>query len=350
MVTIKDIAKRLNLSYSTVSRALNSSSLVNEKTMKRIQEEAKRMGYTPNALARGLVLKKSGIIGMIIPDITNPFFPALARGAEDRAVDRGYNLLVCNTDWNIKLETRHLRLIQEKKVDGLILSSINLENKYLETIIQKGYPLVFVSRVYPGVDVNFVGMDTHYGGYLAGKHLVELGHRNIAFIGGKFNIGSVQGRFSGFLKALREAGIEFNPSLAVEGEFNIESGYARALELFKYNFKSGGKITAVFAANDLVAIGVMKAVRELGLSVPDDVSVIGYDDIFVSSIPGVELTTVFQEKRKMGELAVDLLLDEIDSSFGGDGRTGGIRKKVKRKKIILKPRLIVRKTTAKRKG
>ncbi len=340
MVTIKDIAKKLNLSYSTVSRALNSSSLVNEKTMKRIQEEARKMGYTPNALARGLVLKKSGIIGMIIPDITNPFFPALARGAEDRAVERGYNLLVCNTDWNIKLETRHLKLIQEKKVDGLILSSINLENKYLETIIERGYPLVFVSRVYPGVDVNFVGMDTHYGGYLAGKHLVELGHRKIAFIGGKFSIGSVQGRFLGFLKALKESGVEFDRSLAIEGEFNIESGYTRALELFSSN----ERITAVFAANDLVAIGVMKAVRELGLSVPEDVSVVGYDDIFVASIPGVELTTVFQEKRRMGELAVDMLLDEINSSLD-DKRHGG---KAKKKRVILKPRLIVRKTTARR--
>ncbi len=344
MVTIKDIAKKLNLSYSTVSRALNSSSLVNEKTMKRIQEEARKMGYTPNALARGLVLKKSGIIGMIIPDITNPFFPALARGAEDRAVEQGYNLLVCNTDWNISLETRHLKLIEEKKVDGLILSSINLENKYLETIIEKGYPLVFVSRLYPGVDANFVGMDTRHGGYLAGRHLVELGHKNIAFIGGKFSIGSVQGRFLGFLKALKEAGIEFDSSLAVEGEFNIESGYAKALELFKSN----RDITAVFAANDLVAIGVMKAVRELGLSVPDDVSVIGYDDIFISSIPGVELTTVFQEKRKMGELAVDLLLDEIKSSFGESGRSRGVEGKSKKKKIILKPRLVVRKTTGER--
>ncbi len=341
MVTIKDIAKRLNLSYSTVSRALNSSSLVNEKTMRRIQEEARKLGYTPNALARGLVLKKSGIIGMIIPDITNPFFPALARGAEDRAVERGYNLLVCNTDWNIELETRHLKLIQEKKVDGLILSSINLENKYLETIIERGYPLVFVSRVYPGVDVNFVGMDTHYGGYLAGKHLVELGHREIAFVGGKFSIGSVQGRFLGFLKALKEAGIEFNSSLAVEGEFNIESGYEKAIGLFRSN----RQITAVFAANDLVAVGVIKAVRELGLSVPEDVSVIGYDDIFISSIPGIELTTVFQEKRKMGELAVDLLLDEIEASM-----EGGLRKAKRKRRIILKPRLVIRKTTAKRRG
>ncbi|NOY10471.1 MAG: LacI family transcriptional regulator [Spirochaetes bacterium] len=332
MVTIKDIARKLNLSYSTVSRALNSSSLVNDKTMRVIKEEAERMGYMPNALARGLVLQKSGIIGMIIPDITNPFFPALARGAEDAALARGYNLLVCNSDWNIALETRHVKLIEEKKVDGLILASINLQNEYLEKVIEREYPLVFVSRLYPGVNVSFVGVDTEYGGYLAGRHLAGLGHRKVAFVGGSFNVRSVQGRYKGFIKALAEYGIEFDKSLAIEGEFNIESGYQKVLTLLKERTD----ITGIFAANDLVAVGIIRAARELGYSIPGDLSIIGYDDIFLSSLPGIELTTIFQEKRRMGELAVKLLLDEIN---------GKKHLKKKKKRIILTPRLIVRKTT-----
>ena len=332
MVTIKDIAKRLNLSYSTVSRALNSSSLVNSKTMKLIKEEAKRMGYTPNALARGLVLQKSGIIGMVIPDITNPFFPAIARGAEDEASERGYNLLICNSDWNVDMETRHLSLIEERKVEGLILSSINVQNKYLEKIIDQGYPLVFISRVYPGVNVNFVGVDTEYGGYLAGKHLAELGHRRMAFIGGSFNVDSVQGRYKGFRKALDENGIAFDEANAIEGEFNIESGYEKALTLLK----NKGKVTGIFAANGLIAVGVIRAAREFGYLIPEELSIIGYDDIFLASLPGIELTTIFQEKRNMGKLAAQLLLDEIE--------TGKDLKKDK-KRIILTPRLIVRKTT-----
>ncbi len=333
MVTIKDIAKKLNLSYSTVSRALNSSTLVNEKTMKLIQEEAKKMGYTPNALARGLVLKKSGIIGMIIPDITNPFFPALARGAEDAAVKRGYNLLICNTDWNIKLETRHLKLIEERKVDGFVLSSINVENRYLEKLVERDYPLVFVSRIYPGILANFVGTDTEHGGYLAGKHLAELGHREMAFVGGKFKVGSVQGRYLGFLEALKEKGIEVRGDRVIEGEFTVESGYKMALQLLKRD----RRVTGIFAANDLLAVGVMKAARELGYRIPTDISIVGYDDIFISSLPGIELTTVFQEKRKLGELAVNMLLDDIQGKENGKKST---------KKIVLSPKLIVRKTTA----
>ena len=335
MVTIKDIARKLNLSYSTVSRALNSSSLVNSRTMKLIKDEAKRMGYTPNALARGLVLQKSGIVGMVIPDITNPFFPAIARGAEDEACRRGYNLLVCNSDWNVDMETHHLKLIKEKKVEGLILSSINVQNEYLEKIIEQGYPLVFISRVYPGVDVNFVGVDTEYGGYLAGKYLAELGHREVAFIGGSFNVNSVQGRYKGFRKALSKYGINFNESYAIEGEFNIKSGYEKALNLLKRR----GTVTGIFAANDLIAVGVIRAARELGYLIPEEISIIGYDDIFLASLPGIELTTVFQEKRKMGELAAKLLLDEIDGEK--DLKKG-------KKRIILTPRLIVRKTTSPR--
>ncbi len=332
MVTIKDIARKLNLSYSTVSLALNSSPLVNKDTAKKVREAALDIGYQPNALARGLVLNKSAIIGIIVPDVTNPFFAAVARGAEEATVEKGYNLLICNTEWKTELESCHLRLIQEKKVDGLILASINNKNQVLEEIIAQAFPLVFISSSYPNTDLNFVGMDSEHGGYLAGKHLTELDHKKIAFIGGKFNSESVESRYHGFLKALKESNLAYDDSPTLMGDFSIESGYSSALELFE----QFPRVTAAFAADDLIAIGILKACREKGIKIPQDFSIVGYDDIFIASLPGIELTTVFQEKRLMGKMAANLLLDQLIFKKSP---------KKEKKKIILTPRLVVRKTT-----
>ena len=333
MVTIKDIARELNLSYATVSLALNDSPLVNKETAKKVKEATRKMGYRPNAMARGLVLHRSGIIGIIVPDISNPFFASIARGAEEAAGKRGSNLLICNTDWRNELESQHLRLIQEKKVDGLIIVSIDSKNQILEELIGQNWPLVFASSSYPSTGLSFVGVDSLRGGYLVGRHLADLGHTKIAFVGGMLNSESVRSRYSGFRKALEERDIDFNEALTLEGPFSIESGYKNASVLMK---KFPG-VTAAFAADDLIAIGMIKAFKELGVSVPDKFSIVGYDDIFISELPGIELTTVFQEKQLMGKLAADLLLDQIDTneqSFSEQKRI-----------IRLSPRLIVRNTT-----
>jgi len=330
MVTIKDIAKKLNLSYSTVSLALNASPMVSKNTMRRVKEAAKQMGYKPNALARALVLKRSGIIGIIVPDITNPFFSSIAFGAEQAAYKRGYNLLICNTEWDDELESYHLALVIEKKIDGLLVASINKKNKILEDIIKEDLPLVFVSSPYPNAQCSFVGIDTELGGYLAGKHLVELGHRKIVFVGGTFNSFSVQQRFTGFKKALEEQKIPFNDEYILVGNFNIESGYKNGIKLLK----EYSQVTAAMAADDLIAVGILKAMRERGVRVPQDFSLVGFDDIFIASLPGIDLTTVFQEKKLMGELAMNILLDRLNSC--GESK----------KNIILSPRLVVRKTTS----
>jgi len=333
MVTIKDIARELNLSYATVSLALNDSPLVKKETAKKVKEVTQKMGYRPNAIARGLVLQRSGIIGIIVPEISNPFFASIARGAEEAAVKRGFNLLICNTDWRKELESQHLRLIQEKKVDGLIIVSIDSKNRVLEELIAQNWPLVFTSSSYPSTDLSFVGVDSLRGGYLVGKHLADLGHTKIAFVGGMLNSESVRSRYSGFKKALEERDIDFDEALTLEGTFSIESGYRNASVLMK---KFPG-VTAAFAADDLIAIGMIKAFAEKGVPVPEKFSIVGYDDIFISELPGIELTTVFQEKQLMGKLAADLLLDQIDT----DKQSLSEQKRI----IRLSPRLIVRKTT-----
>ncbi|RKX74379.1 MAG: LacI family transcriptional regulator [Spirochaetes bacterium] len=333
MVTIKDIAKELNLSYSTVSLALNASPMVSKTTMRRVKEAAREMGYKPNAMARALVLKRSGIIGIIVPDITNPFFSSVAFGAEQAAHKRGYNLLICNTEWNDELESHHLTLIVEKKIDGLLIASVNKKNHLLEGIIKQDLPLVFISSAYPSARCNFVGIDAEPGGYLVGKHLTDLGHREIAFVGGKFNSFSVQRRYAGFIKALADQKIAFNKEYTLSGEFSIESGYENGIKLLK----KFPKVTATMAADDLIAVGMLKAMLERGIRVPQDFSIVGFDDIFIASLPGIELTTVFQEKKLMGELAMNILLDELNS--GGDSKR-------EKKSIVLSPRLVIRNTTA----
>jgi LacI family transcriptional regulator len=333
MVTIKDIAKKLNLSYATVSLALNASPLVRKETARKVRETADRMGYQPNAIARGLVLQRSAIIGIIVPDVSNPFFAALARGAEEAAVEGGFNLLICNTEWDNDLESRHLRLVQERKVDGLVIVSVNYKNKVLETLIEQKQPLVFASSSYPNAKLSFVGVDSEKGGYLAGSHLVELGHRKICFVGGRFNSESVQSRYRGFQQALKENGIDYNDSSTMVGDFSIESGYYNAMKLIKI----GLPVTAAFAADDLIAIGMIKAFKERGIEIPARFSIVGYDDIFISALPGIELTTVFQEKRLMGKLAAGLLIEILTEEAEAAN--------VESRKIILPPKLMVRKTT-----
>lgn len=333
MVTIKDIAGKLNLSFATVSLAMNDSSLVNRETARRVKQMARKMGYQPNAMARGLVLQRSAIIGIIVPDISNPFFAALARGAEEAAVEQGFNLLICNTEWRDELESRHLRLIQERKVDGLIIASVNRENRVLEELIAQNQPLVFASSSYPSADLHFVGVDSKQGGRLVGKHLTELGHRSIAFVGGRFNSESVLSRFSGFKAILKERRISYDDSLTCEGDFSIESGYDNARLLIR----DGLPVTAAFAADDLIAIGMLKACKEQEVRVPEEFSVVGYDDIFISALPGIELTTIFQEKRLMGRLATELLLDILAGNKTPPEEEP--------RKILLQPKLIVRNTT-----
>ncbi|MCP4398047.1 MAG: LacI family transcriptional regulator [bacterium] len=329
--TIKDIAKKLQLSPATISLALNSSPLVNTKTMQRVKRAAEEMGYRPNAVARSLVLKKRHILGIIIPDITNAFFSAIVSGAEKAANAGGYNLLICDTNWSNELESRHLNLIFEESIDGIIMAYWNKENQILEHLLERNYPLVFVSSAHPHQHAHFVGADTEQGGYLAAKHLLELGHRDIAFIGGALKSESIQRRYAGFLKAFEEHQFSFQADLMYEGEFSVESGYKNGVRLLQ----EVPHITGILAADDLIAIGVLKAAAELGRQVPEELSLVGFDDIAAAAFPGINLTTVFQEKYLMGHLAVEMLLEQLEPK----------KNVAKKKRVVLPIALKIRKTT-----
>lgn len=331
MVTIKDIARELNVSYATVSLALNDSPLVGEKTRERIKRKAEELGYIPNASARALVLQKTKIVGFILPDIRNPFFAELSRGAEEVAKEHGYNLLICNTDWDNELESLHLQLVEQRKIDGILMASSNVRNRVLERIIGKHLPIVFVSSAYPGTPVPVIGTDSHRGGYLAGKHLIELGHRNLTVVGGRFNSQSIKRRYEGFLEAIGVLPASEIQVKTTEGEFSIESGYRIGKLLLRRRSKS----TGIFALDDLIGVGLLKAFRESGVDVPGEISIVGFDDIFLADLPGIELTTVHQEKLLMGRKAMEVLLARLLSSNEATGTAD----------VSFAPSLVVRKTT-----
>ncbi|MCK5675332.1 MAG: LacI family DNA-binding transcriptional regulator [Spirochaetales bacterium] len=331
MVTIKDIARELNLSYSSISLALNDDPRIKKETRERVKLKAEEMGYQRNAQARALVMNKSEMIGFILPDIENPFFASLIRGAEELAFEKGFNLVICNTNWDNELEAKHLNLVIERKIDGILLVSCNEPNPTLERVLSLKLPLVFVSSPYPEAEANFVGTDSEHGGYLAAKHLLDLGHREFVVIGGQFNSEAIIQRFNGYKRALNDYNIILNKDDVILGDFSVNSGFKSIKNLLKRN----RKFTAILAFDDLIAIGVLNGIKESGLSIPQDISVIGFDNIEASSFKGIDLTTISMDKSSMGRLAVEILLEDLNCK----------NKQCDINNIVLDQELIIRQST-----
>lgn len=328
-VTIKDIATEVGISYATVSRALNDKPGVKNDIRLRILTVAKQMGYYPNAVARSLVTRETRTIALVIPDITNPFFPEVARGVEDAATRAGYNVFLCNTNWDMVKELSFLELFKSRRIDGLILASSSDESAIIDEFVMTNAALVILNSFDREFACHRVVTDNVRGGYLAGKHLLGLGHRRIGFIGGLPTARSTIDRYVGFCMALEETGLDVDQSLARYGSFTWESGLGNTMDLLNKREKP----TAIFAANDLMALGVIQAADELGLEIPKDLAVIGFDDIVFSSYPRVHLTTIAQPKQLIGETAAKMIIDELH--FG--------RKQVKQN-VVLEPDLVVRKS------
>ncbi|MCY6482913.1 LacI family DNA-binding transcriptional regulator [Clostridium aestuarii] len=324
--TIKDIAKELNISIATVSKALNDSYDISDKTKDKVRKTAKKMNYKPNAIAQGLVTNKTNTIGLIIPDITNPFYPEIARGVEEKLNEHGYNVFLCNSNWEVKREKKYIDLLISKQVDGIILAHSGMKSWSLENI---DIPIVSVATKSGYKEENFVVIDDKKGGYLATKHLLENAYKKIMFIGGQNSIETNRMRLEGYKLALTEEGIELDETLIKNGDFTRESGYT----LIKNSLKKGIIPTGVFAGTDMLALGVMQAVREYGLNIPEDIGVIGFDDISFAQLPEISLTTIAQPKYNMGVIAAKTILDKINNKEVDN--------------TVLNPELILRKTTRK---
>ncbi len=324
--TIKDVAELAEVHPSTVSRVINGNPRISEKTKNRVLLIIKKLGYTPNAIARGLKTKRTHTLGMLIPDITNPFFAEIARGVEDAANKNSFNVILCNTDDKLKKERTYLDILKEKRVDGLILGTAHTKDDSILELEKNNFPYILVSRNIEELDKNCIIIDDVVGGIMATEYLIRLGHRRIAHITGPLKVRAAIDRVDGYKNALKKYHIEYKEELIEEGDFRIKSGY-QAMKKF---LDLPEPPTAIFAANDLLALGAMQAIQKMKFHIPEDFSIIGFDDIRVSSFVYPPLTTIRQPMLEMGILAVKMLLKIIEEG------------EFNQRRIILQPKLIIR--------
>ena len=307
MATMKDVARKANVSVTTVSHVLNGSRFVSDEARGRVLDAMDELAYKRNALARSLRQKHSHTIGLILPDATNPFFAEVARSVSDESSLRGYSMIICNTDGDGEKEERFFRILTEKQVDGSSLIEAGASRGAASSIGKLGIPTVMMDRFSRLDGVDTLRIDNAGGGALATRRLLSLGHRRIACVAGPSDVTPSAERVSGYRTALTEAGIPFREEYVLKGDFHPESGYEATCRLLGLDEPP----TAVFACNDLMAFGAIRAAFEKGLSVPRDISVVGFDDIRLAAFFNPPLTTVAQPHREMGVLAIRLLLERI---------------------------------------
>jgi LacI family transcriptional regulator len=332
-VTIRDVARAAKVHPGTVSRALNEETrdLVNQDTADRVLRAAERLGYRPNRIARGLKTSRSYTIGVLIPDITNPLFPPILRGIEDRLGAAGYTSLIVNTDNDAERERTHLEAMGARQVDGFIAATARLDRELLDEIATVGKPLVLVNRSLEDRSVPAVTVNDRHGIWLAVQHVVALGHERIGHVGGPQNLSTGHQRHLGFLEAIRAAGLETPPEWVRFGKWFVEEEGAR---LCAELLDGESDLTAIVAANDRLAIGCYDAIEERGLSCPEDISIVGFNDMpFVDRLRP-PLTTVRVPQREIGTVAADLLLQRL-----ADGSRSA-------REVLLEPNLVVRGSTA----
>ncbi|AJO77744.1 MULTISPECIES: LacI family DNA-binding transcriptional regulator [Pseudomonas] len=306
MATIKDVAALAGISYTTVSHVLNKTRPVSEEVRIKVEAAIQQLDYVPSAVARSLKAKTTATIGLLVPNSLNPYFAELARGIEDYCERNGYCVILCNSDDNPEKQRSYLRVLLEKRIDGLIVTSAGGDGGLAEGLAAVRTPMVIVDRGLEGVDADLVRIDHEYGAYLATRHLLELGHRDIACIGGPDYTSVAQLRLAGFQRALLEAGVAVPAERILQSDFTSTGGYQAAARLLASNPPS-----AIFAGNDMMGIGVLRAAAERNIRVPGELSVIGFDDIQMSRYVYPALTTVGQSILQLGEQAAELLLRRI---------------------------------------
>lgn len=303
------MAKHAGVSISTVSLAINKKERVSEELRQKVTRAIDELNYRPNGLARGLKSKKSKVIGLIIPDIVNPFFPLMVRGVGDTAKRYGYNIILCNTDGEVKEEATFLRLFEEKCVDGIIFTCAGRIKKSLSLLNELSIPKVILDRRLDDLSIPTVTVDNTKGAYIATSHLIRNGKQKILFISGPDQLQSSLDRLNGYKQALAENQLPVKPELITYGDFSFESGQ----KALKDVIASQISFDAVFGANDMMTLGAIMVLSELGMDIPDQIEVVGYDDILLASLFKPALTTVRQPAYEMGAEAVKMVLRAMNS-------------------------------------
>lgn len=309
MATMKDIARLAGVSTSTVSHVINKSRFVSEDIAERVNKAAQDLNYAPSALARSLKMNRTRTIGMLVTTSTNPFFGEVVKGVERSCYHKGYNLILCNTEGDNERMKASINTLLQKRVDGLLLMCSTLEGERIEVfdrypdipvVVMDWGPMLFAS--------DKIQDNSLSGGYIATNYLIECGHKEIGCITGPLIRHQAQMRYEGYKRAVLEAGLEINPKWIVESDFECEGGY----EALNRMLEKGPLPSSIFVSNDMMAMGVLNAAHEKGIRIPEDVSIMGYDDIHIARFMSPALTTVHQPKYRLGKVAVETLLKKLE--------------------------------------
>ena len=329
MTTIREVAESAGVSYATVSHVINNTRLVSPETRERVLAAMTALNYRPNAVARSLRQGKTNTIGLVLPDSANPFFAEISRSIEDEAFNKGYSVFLCNTELDTQRELFYVDVLSKKQVDGIIFVAAGDQADSLDFLVRRNMPVVMIDRDVPNVEVDAVLTDNELGGFLATQHLLELGHTRIACIAGPSSITPSAERIVGYRKALEQAGLSYDESLVLRGDYHSQSG----MEITHSILKMNPRPTAIFALNDLMALGALRAAAEAGCSVPNDLAIVGYDDLDIARFTNPPLTTIAQPKKEVGTQAVSILVDRMT------------RKSSPPSRLVLPPELIIRRST-----
>jgi len=329
-ITLKMVAEKAGVSVNTASRAINNRPEINLETKKRVLQIAKELGYIRNAAAVALRTKKTGTIGVVIADNRNPFYAEVLNGMEEAARGKNYHIILANTQRDYKKEEEAINLLLAKRVDGLLITPVQDKDDDIKNLIDANIPFVVVGRDFENIEVDAVYNDEVKGGFLATEYLIKKGHKRIALIDGFLYKSPAKGRLEGYKKALNKYKyrIPLDESLISVGDINIEDGYERTKQMLEKKLD----FTAIFAYNDMMAFGSMQAIKEKGLRIPEDIGLVGYDDIPFSSLISPALTTIRLKKQELGIESVKLLLSHINGN------------REKPKKIMLDVDIIIRET------
>lgn len=330
-VTLQDIAEDLQVSVVTVSKVLRNKGKISVGTRKRVLDRARQLNYKPNWIARSLATRRTYTIGLLLPDFTHPFFAEIAKSIAETVRAHGYHVVISYSEEDANLERSEVEALLGRQVDGLIIASAQSKEQasFFESIRQRNTPFVLVDRPVPGVNAGFVGVNDEEIGKLATEHLIAQGCKTVAHLRGP-RIGLAESRLAGYRDALKKNGMSLREEQVVGAGFEDDTGYAAMRILLQNKVRPDG----VFCYNDPIAIGAMKAIREAGLRVPEDIAVVGAGNVHYSDVLAVPLSTIDQETAKMGRAAAELLIEQI-----------GGRRTSQAKKILLSPQLVIRESS-----
>jgi LacI family transcriptional regulator len=329
MTTIYDVARIAGVAPITVSRVINNSGYVSPETRARVEKTIAELGYVPNRLAQGLRSKQTHTLGLVITDITNPFWTTVARGVEDATHAAGFNVILCNTDESEDKQDKYVRVLLQKQVDGFIIVPARSSDDAVSLIQKANVPLVVMDRKV-GILVDTVRCDSVDGAYKLVKHLIDLGHKRISVLSGSASVSTAVDRVQGYRKALKESGLPVDESLILSREFTQAAGYAMMEQIISQEPRP----TAIFAVNNFIAIGAFKALTDMNLRVPDDMSMVAFDDLPPALVMEPFLTVAAQPAYDMGHRATTLLLDRLSGELPEELQN-----------IVLPTELIVRAST-----